>query len=164
MRVASTDKSLECKLKVLGIGWDANRFLAEAQSLSGLIGRKRLIARFKRSVKVLLEYEYPVGNVIYEDEDSLCFIVSDKIDETIQSFLTEKIIKAENQITKGSITPIVELSKTADAYPNKIITQVIRNLKKKTRVPIQDKMPQWISCWNKNKLKAMKFVPNAEAT
>ena len=147
-----TDNHWNVKLKVLGIGWNANRFLAESQSLSGLIGRKRLITRFKRRLKVLLEYEYPVGNVIYEDQDSLCFLVSDKIDETIRYCLTEKILEAVNQITKGSIMPVVELSEPA-AYPNKIITQVIRNLEKKTRVPIQDRiMPRWISCWDKNKV------------
>ncbi|MBT0160425.1 CRISPR-associated protein Csx11 [Candidatus Bathyarchaeota archaeon A05DMB-2] len=147
-----TDNHWNVELKVIGIGWNANRFLAESQSLSGLIGRKRLIRRFKRRLKVLLEYEYSVGNVIYEDQDSLCFLVSDKIDETIRYCLTEKVIEAANHVTKGSIIPIVELSK-ADAYPNKIIPQVIRNLKKKTMVPIQDRiLPQWTSCWDKNKV------------
>jgi|YelNatPaOPRAMG01_1025707.scaffolds.fasta_scaffold00244_38 CRISPR-associated Csx11 family protein len=144
-----TDNHWKVKLKILGVGWNTNKFLAEAQSLSGLIGRKQLIARFKRKLKVLLEFEYPVGNVIYEDQNSLCVLVSNKIDETILNCLTEKVIETINQISEGSIIPIVELSE-AEAYPNKIIRQVIRNLEKKATMPIQDKiMPQWVSSWDK---------------
>ncbi len=147
-----TNNHWNVRLKVLGIGWDVNKFLAESQSLSGLIGRKKLVTRLKRELKELLEYEYSIGNVIYEDQDSLCFLVSDKIDETIRYCLTEKILEAVNQITQGSIMPVVELSEPV-AYPNKIITQVITNLKKNAMVPIQNiRMPQWISCWDKNKV------------
>jgi len=144
-----TDNHRDVKLKILGIGWNANKFLAESQSLSGLIGRKRLIAKFKRRLKVLLEFDCPVGNLIYEDQDSLCFLVSDKIDETILRCLTEKIIETVNQITEGSIIPIVELSKD-EPYPNKIMHRVITNLKKKATIPLQDKiMPQWVHNWNR---------------
>ncbi|MEM3449718.1 MAG: CRISPR-associated protein Csx11 [Nitrososphaerota archaeon] len=136
------------KLRVLGVGWNDNRFYGEAQSLSGVAGRERLVDGVKCCLKDLLEYEIPIGNVIYEDQNSICFLVPEN---TLKIFdkLREQIIKKVDELTDGSVIPVVELSDPS-AYPSKVITKTLKRLRERTVTPISASFaPRWTKRWDR---------------
>lgn len=138
------------KLKILGVGWDSFRICKEAQTLSGIAGRFLLIETIKEKVKNLLEFEIPIGNVIYEDHNLICFLVPENLDlifEEIKEKLISKVIESSN----GSIVPCIELSQDSSPYPSKIIVQIINKLKNKIKAPLSFERPLdkivWIKEW-----------------
>jgi hypothetical protein len=142
-----TKRHWKAKLRVLGIGWNANRLYAEAQSLSGVAGREGLIDEVKRYLKDLLEYEIPIGNVIYEDQNSVCFLVPDNTPKIFDE-LREQIINRVDTLTDGSMIPIVKLS-DPNSYPNKIIAKTISELRERTATPISTNYaPSWKRQWD----------------
>ncbi|MGF3499640.1 MAG: CRISPR-associated protein Csx11, partial [Candidatus Methanosuratincola sp.] len=143
-----THRHWKTKLRVLGIGWNTNRLFAEAQSLSGIAGRERLVDRVKRSLEDFLEYDIPIGNVIYEDQNSIYFLVPENT-PTIFDNLKEQIIKRVDALTDGSLIPIVKLS-DPNPYPNKVITKTIERIKEGTTTSIQENLiPNWVRRWDK---------------
>jgi len=143
-------KHWKAKLRILGVGWDATRIFAEAQSLSGIAGRWKLIEDMKKTLQNFLEYEYSLGNIIYEDQNLICFLVpenTDQIFDELQGLITQNL----NDLTNGLIVPAFKLSEP-NAYPSKVIVNTIKTLRQKIKVPIlSSAVPKWVNEWNKVK-------------
>jgi len=137
------------KLRILGVAWDSFKIYKEAQTLSGIAGRDLLIEAIRKRVKTLLEFEIPVGNAIYEDQNFVCFLVPENLDlifEEIKKMLITEVMELSN----GSIVPCIELSDLSP-YPSKIIVQTLDKLQTKIKAPLLlegslDKIG-WIKEW-----------------
>lgn len=145
------------KLKVLGVGWDTTRILEEAQDLLGISGRVQLIEKVKEKIKETLEFEIPIGNCIYEDNNRLCFLVPENIDPVLEE-IKRKIVSEVVEISDGTIIPIVYVNKDANPYPSKLITDVLEELNERIKVPIsletiEIESIKWIKEWSENKEK-----------
>ena len=60
---------------IWGAGWDGLRFLSYGQKIGDIVARKKIIEDIKNAIRPIVEYRYPVGNSIYEDDDGIYFIV-----------------------------------------------------------------------------------------
>jgi CRISPR-associated Csx11 family protein len=143
-----TYRHWKIKLRVLGIGWNTKKLFAETQSLSGIAGRELLVDRVRKYLENFLEYDIPIGNVIYKDQNTICFLVPENIN-IIFNDLKEQIIKNVDALTDGSLIPAVELSEFSSPYPNKVITKTIEKLREKNATPIQESLnPTWVNRWS----------------
>jgi len=142
-------------LKILGIGWDAERILGEAQDILGISGREKLIEKVKEKLKEILEFEIPIGNCIYEDMNIICFLVPENIDSILEE-IQRKVVSEVAELSDGVIIPAIYVNKKANPYPSELITEVITGLNKKSKVPISlDKLEiekiKWIKEWEVTK-------------
>jgi len=140
------------RLNILGVGWDASRILGEAQDLLGISGRERLIEKVKEKVKDILEFEIPVGNCVYEDNNSVCFLVPENIDLVLAE-IKRKVVSEVAELSDGVIIPAICINKKANPYPSELITEVLEELNKRAKAPIsQEKIEirdiKWIKEWN----------------
>jgi len=140
------------RLNILGVGWDASRILGEAQDLLGISGRERLIEEVKEKVKDILEFEIPVGNCIYEDNNSVCFLVPENINLVLAE-IKRKVVSEVAGLSDGVIIPAICINKKANPYPSELITEVLEELNKRAKAPIsQEKIEirdiKWIKEWN----------------
>jgi len=140
------------KVNILGVGWDASRILGEAQDLLGISGRERLIEKVKEKVKDILEFEIPIGNCIYEDNNSVCFLVPENIDLVLAE-IKRKVVSEVAELSDGVIIPAICINKEANPYPSELITEVLEELNKRAKAPIsQEKIEirdiKWIKEWN----------------
>ena len=71
----------DVKFGILGIGWDGMRFLSYGHKIGDIVGRKKVLEDIKKDLKILIEYDYPIGNEIYADDDGIYFIVPLKFNE-----------------------------------------------------------------------------------
>jgi len=122
---------------IFGIGWDGMRFLSHGQKIGDIVGRKRIIKDVKKNLKVLIEYEYPIGNEIYSDDDGIYFIVPPELDKykeinglgTLRSEILEMIYKKTAETSDSELQPhISEISRTNTLTS---LVGAIRKMKKK---------------------------------
>jgi len=135
------DTREKVKFGIFGIGWDGMRFLSYGQKIGDIIGRKNVIENTKKSLRELIEYEYPIGNEIYSDDDGIYFIVPagfDKYGEInglgpIRSTILEKIHEIAAEISSGELQPhIVDISETNTLTS---LVRAIREMKEKVSYP-----------------------------
>jgi CRISPR-associated Csx11 family protein len=143
------------KLKILGIGWDATRILREAQDILGISGREQLIEKLKETIKEILEFEIPVGNCIYEDTNSVCFLVPENIDVILEE-IKRKVVSEVTELSDGVIVPAVYVNKEANPYPSEMITKVLEELSKRAKTPVSLESLEmedikWAKEWDKIK-------------
>jgi hypothetical protein len=142
-----TYRHWKVKLRIFGIGWNTKKLFAETQSLSGIAGKELLVDRVRQYLENSLEYDIPIGNVIYKDQNTICFLVPENI-HIIFNELKEQIIKNVDALTDGALIPAFELSDSTP-YPNKVVTKTIEKLREKNATPIQESlMPTWINRWS----------------
>ena len=68
-------KREDVRFGILGIGWDGMRFLSNGQKIGDITGRYRIIEQIKEHLRKLIEYDYPIGNEVYADDDGIYFLV-----------------------------------------------------------------------------------------
>lgn len=83
----------DVEFAILGIGWDGLLYLASGHKIRDVVGRKRVIEAFKADIKKLVEYDYLLGNAVYEDDNGIYFIVA-RADDGF-SFDTEGVAASE---------------------------------------------------------------------
>jgi len=97
--------------RVFGIFWNGARFMSRARKAADALNRQEIIVEVKKELKQLFEVEYPIGNTIFEDTDSIFFTfpVFDKSEELAK----ECMIKAVDIIRTKSdndLWPVCALS------------------------------------------------------
>ncbi len=97
--------------RVFGIFWNGARFMSRARKAADALNRQEIINEVKKELKQLFEVEYPIGNTIFEDADSIFFTFPafDKLDELAK----ECMIKAVDIIrtkSNSDLWPICALS------------------------------------------------------
>lgn len=102
---------------IFGIGWNGMRFLSYGQKIGDILGRQHIIEDIKRCLKDLIEYEYPIGNEIYSDDDGIYFIVPAKLDgyelKELRNKIDDEVYKIAAKASSGELQPhIVNISET----------------------------------------------------
>lgn len=104
------------KFGILGIGWDGVRFLSYGHKIGDIIGRKNVIENIKDRIRKLVEYEYPIGNEIYADDDGVYFIVPAGLENNLKAIYVEiedKIYDTATKYSDGELQPhIVNIPET----------------------------------------------------
>jgi hypothetical protein len=60
---------------MLGVGWDAVRFIGRGQKIYDLSARRGLLKDLRTDIRKMIEYDYVLGNSIYEDDGSIIFLI-----------------------------------------------------------------------------------------
>ena len=69
------DNFLDVKYDILGVGWDGLKFFSYGQKIGDVTARKSIIEEVKDQIREIVEYKYPVGNTVYEDDNGIYFIM-----------------------------------------------------------------------------------------
>lgn len=127
------DRFDKVKFGILGIGWDGMRFLSYGQKISDIVARKKIIEDTKDCLQKLIEYEYPVGNTIYADDDGIYFVVPLRFNEKfkeIKEKIEDEIYDRTVEKSHGELQPhIVDVSETTTLTS---LVWAIQAMKKKT--------------------------------
>jgi hypothetical protein len=118
---------------ILGIGWDGLRFISYGQKIGDIVGRKAVLEKIKQSLKKLIEYEYPVGNEIYSDDDGIYFIVPPDFKKNLSEIwgnVESEIFKIAADASKGELQPCVKLEQKTFTLTS--IVKVIREIKEES--------------------------------
>jgi hypothetical protein len=62
-------------LMMWGIGWDPIRFIGQGQRIYDLAARREVMRKARESVKSLIEFQWAIGNTVYEDDGAMVFVV-----------------------------------------------------------------------------------------
>ncbi|MEW6002891.1 MAG: CRISPR-associated protein Csx11 [Nitrospirota bacterium] len=60
---------------IMGVGWDGVSFISYGHKVGDIVGRVETIENLKGEIKRLFEYEYLLGNCIYEDINGIYFLI-----------------------------------------------------------------------------------------
>lgn len=66
-------KSKQIKWSVLGFCWDGIGFINKGRKIADILERNKIIEKIKRELEDKFENEFPIGNVIYEDNNGIYF-------------------------------------------------------------------------------------------
>lgn len=69
------DSSDKVSFSILGVGWDGLGFLSQGEKIGDITGRIPILQQLKERIKELIEYDYALGNTVYEDNDGIYFLV-----------------------------------------------------------------------------------------
>lgn len=97
---ADLDDTIKNKLKFQGllITFNGISFLTNIYRLSDLIGREYILTEIKKAIKELLETEIPIGSTIYEDTNTLTFLVPELDNDTWEKLRVELENKLREKI------------------------------------------------------------------
>ncbi len=128
---------LDVQFGILGIGWDGMRFYSGGHKIGDIVGRKQVIEKIKDKIKELIEYDYPVGNEIYNDDNGIYFIVPMRTPERLEprwKELESAIYQEAAKISSCELQPhIVHVHETCTLTS---IVDAIIQLKKKHRIDL----------------------------
>ena len=127
------DRFDKVKFGILGIGWDGMRFLSYGQKISDIFGRKKIIEDTKYCLQKLIEFDYPVGNMIYADDDGIYFIVPLRFNEKfkeIKEKIEDEIYDRTVEKSYGELQPhIVDIPETTTLT---CLVRAIQGMKRKS--------------------------------
>ena len=97
---ADLDDTIKNKLKFQGllVTFNGISFLTNVYRLSDLIGREYILTEIKKAIKELLETEIPIGSTIYEDTNTLTFLVPELDNDTWEKLRVELENKLRERI------------------------------------------------------------------
>jgi CRISPR-associated Csx11 family protein len=135
---------------ILGTGWDSLSFLSQGEKIGDILGRQEILDRVKQYITDLIEFEYPLGNLVYEDNDGVYFLVPEIADYDFSDKITFKVNQYRDIITgikqqieeyvlsqtQGDLTPQFHMVKSTRFVTH--ITRCIQELKKKTAFPVNN--------------------------
>ncbi len=107
----------DVRFGIFGIGWDGVKFISYGQKIGDIVARKKLLEHVKISIRKNIEFKYPVGNMIYEDDNGIYFIVPVHFDGsqylTIRSAILKEVFVTIADKTNGEFQPsMVDISET----------------------------------------------------
>ncbi|RJO61284.1 CRISPR-associated protein Csx11 [candidate division WS5 bacterium] len=123
-------KREDVRFGILGIGWNGMRFMSYGQKIGDIVGRKNVIDRVKKALSELIEYDYPIGNEIYSDDDGIYFIVPMNLKQyqDIWESVEKQIYLIASDISCGELQPFIEIEPETRFITNMV--KVINELRK----------------------------------
>lgn len=71
----SLDDFKKVRFGILGIGWDRLAFMSQGDKIGDVVQAQNILEDLKKHITTQIEYEYTVGNMIYEDNDGIYFMI-----------------------------------------------------------------------------------------
>lgn len=130
----STNGKYKSNFKLLMVGFDGESFLTKVDRLPDFIGRMEKLNEVRKKIREIVEFEIPVGNLVYENLSLMSFLIPDLASleggSEIVNELREKIISIVINETNGLIVPLVEVyGKREDDKSYEYIGPLIENAK-----------------------------------
>ena len=153
------EKFSDSKFALCGFGWDGLSFISKGQKIGDIVVRKRLIHELKEGIKEIIEFKYPIGMNIYDDDNGISFVVPMIVDKpkyedysNLLSDIQKDVIDLSNNITDGEILPVYVDNVKETHYIMEIVN-VIEELKEKSAFPYDSNggSPLWINNWDNKK-------------
>lgn len=133
-KVEGMNVSEKDRFKLLVVGFDGYGFITKVNRLPDFIGRFEKFDEMRRKVREIVEFEIPVGNLIYWDLNVMCFLIPDltSIDNgnEIISKLRKRIVSTVISETNGLVVPLVKVCGRGNGEASKYIGPLIENAKK----------------------------------
>ncbi len=148
-------KRKEYEFKLFVVGFDGYEFLTRVNRLPDFIGREVKLEKIRENVKNCVEFEIPLGNLIYEDLSIMCFLIIDTEPNSNRCEIKELKNRIEKEFleeTNGILFPFVGILGDKNSKQSKYIGPLIENAKKtvneKMKIPYSDvgKLP-WMDEW-----------------
>lgn len=135
------------RFSLWGVGWDGLGFYSSGQKIGDIVGRKTLIKNLKRKIREKVEWDFSLGNAIYDDDNGVYFIIPEVkegkgawVDELVHAVreanktVTEDELpiffsKPKNTNLMVPIVTVIEEVKQAMVYPWHLGSEEIRKLK-----------------------------------
>jgi CRISPR-associated Csx11 family protein len=140
------DQFGKVRFGIFGVGWDGISFISKGQKIGDILGRKRIINELKSEIKKTVEFEFCLGNSIYEDDNGIYFLIpaflSEKGDivkcyEKYLDNLKTEIIKKSYEISEGDLMPHFYFE--GEVKNTQFITHLtlcIQELRKRIPIPV----------------------------
>ncbi len=155
----SQKEFFDAKFALCGFGWDGLSFISKGQKIGDIVARKRLIHELKEGIKEIIEFKYPIGMNIYDDDNGISFVIPMIVDKpkyedysNLLSDIQKDVIDLSNNITDGEILPVYVDNVKETHYIMEIVN-VIEELKEKSVFPYDSNggSPLWINNWDNKK-------------
>ena len=146
---------------IMGIGWDGLSIISSGHKISDIIGRKDLIDSLKEKIRDQVEYEFFLGNTIYEDDNGIYFLIPrvpsqidlenmpldglEKYGKLLQE-LRNKILETALEDSCGDIYPRFHFINDT-AFMSHLVNCIIE-VKKKAAYPLAGYHKEWIEKLN----------------
>jgi len=144
------------KFKLLVVGYRGYEFLTKVNRLADFIGRTEILSEIRDKVRNIVEFEIPIGNLIYEDMSIMCFLVPD-LDEAkegmeIKKEIKERIVEEFRRGSNGILLPFVGVIGDRDGKSSEYIGTLIKNakeiVKKRLKYPYSELIDlPWANEW-----------------
>lgn len=135
------DSFEKVRFEILGIGWDGMAYISPGQRIGDIVGRKRIIDLVEKDLKSLIEWELPLGNEIYRDDDGIYFVVPDGLTKLGQAWeeIYDKIYAISANTSLGDLQPhIVNVPRTNSLTA---LVVAIEKMKEKTAFRFDSSAP-----------------------
>lgn len=96
-------------LMMWGIGWDPIRFIGRGPRLHDLSARREVMRQARDKVRNLIEFDWAIGNTVYEDDGTMVFVIPDWEPGTIAGSSLPSEIEEYKRFIQGLEAKIVEL-------------------------------------------------------
>lgn len=99
------------KWRVFGIFWNGTRFISQAMKVADALKRQEIIEAIRGKIRCMFEVEYPIGNSVFADNDSIFFTFPafDKSKELAKECM-EKAVKIIRNESESDLWPICALT------------------------------------------------------
>jgi len=154
------DEFKKVRFSILGIGWDGMAYYSQGEKMADISAKKGSIEDVKTAIARIVEYEIPVGNMIYHDDDGIYFLLPPRVSwhedayDTVIKRIKARIQKEAAEITDDEIQPIFEIEE--DTRFITAIVKVIERIRKKAFFPYRaDDEPlslKWKEGWQGKEL------------
>ncbi len=132
--------------RLLRISYDGLAFLERAPTIGDMLGRQAALTDALNQVRHLLEYEYPLGNEVYRDENGSAFVVpaldgddnnGTQLRGLIESYIMKRFRESNLQ---GEVVPHIRISE-ASKKARELHTLL------QEQPPQPSPFPDAIQCW-----------------
>ena len=69
------DSFNKVRFGIFGVGWDGIAFISSGHKIGDVMARKRQIDEYKKKIRKIFEFEYLLGNKIYDDDNGIYFLI-----------------------------------------------------------------------------------------
>ncbi|MBO3840414.1 MAG: CRISPR-associated protein Csx11 [Nitrososphaerota archaeon] len=159
---AKIAKDQRFRYKLIVVGFRGREFLTNVNRLPDFVGRRQRFERIRNIVRQIIEFDLPLGNLIYEDLNIMCFLVPDLDSSTdghvILNEIRKKVTTAIVNESNGILAPVFELVGDETGQASDYIGPLIKNAKDIletkiqvpfTRNPITSPPLPWVELWKK---------------
>ena len=137
---------------LIGFGWDGLSFISRGHKIGDITGKKTIIKKLKEEIKKVLEYKYPLGMNVYDDDNGMYFVapaIKEAFSEyeELLSLIIKDVAGIANEITGGEIQPAFTKKVDKTNFLMEIV-ESINDLKQKSAYPYTSgERAAWMAEW-----------------
>jgi len=115
------------KWRLLGLGWNGPGFIQRGRKPADILGRQKILNIVAGKIQQMIEVEFPLGNLVYQDLKGLFFtfpgVADDAEAASLARELAAKIVPIVREQSKDELWPFFTLS-----GPRRTITMIAREI------------------------------------